>query len=104
MVIEIMGVPYTVKETQGINADGEEFIMGQIDYIKQLILLDETMPPEMKQVTLLHEVLHGILMLMGQDAINDDEGFVTRLAAALYSTFKSELAPALTTQTEAAHD
>lgn len=88
MTINIMGIPYTVKEVPVVDKD--TFTMGQINYVSQEILLDETLSSEMKDAVLLHEILHGICMFIGLDQINEDERAVQQLSAALYSTFKDE--------------
>lgn len=93
MTIDIMGVPYTVREVPVIDKD--TFTMGQINYVSQEILLDETLSAETKDVVLLHEVLHGICMFGGLSHISDDERAVQQLASALYSTFKSEITSSL---------
>lgn len=85
-MIEILGVPYTIREVPVINKD--TFTLGQINYITQEILLDETLAPEQKEVVLLHEILHGICMATGLDQINEDERAIQQLATALYSTLK----------------
>ncbi len=89
MTVDIMGVPYTVKEVPVIDKD--TFTMGQINYVSQEILLDETLSGEMKNAVLLHEILHGICMFIGLNHINEDERAIQQLAAGLYSTFKSEI-------------
>lgn len=91
--IEIMGVPYTIREVPVIDKDS--LTLGQINYLTQEILIDETLAPERKKVVLLHEILHGICFATGLDQINEDERAVQQFATALYSTFKGALTSSL---------
>lgn len=79
MIIDILGIPYTIKEVECVNKD--ELRKGQINFLSQEILLDKTMTKENKKITLLHETIHGIAEALGFDL---EENRVQSLATALY--------------------
>jgi hypothetical protein len=81
--IQIAGIDYTIKE---VNHDTHELLagstIGHIYYDKQLIVLADYLPEQVKDVTFFHELLHGIFMTMKveQKEIYVDEDFVDRVA------------------------
>lgn len=84
-VVTILGVPYSVKLVPVISLD--ELTVGQIDYLKQEILILEGLGEDLFQVTLLHEVLHGIFNQLGFDEGNS-EHLIQALATALYQVLR----------------
>jgi hypothetical protein len=56
---------------------------GLIDYGKQIIVINSGLAPQAKQVTLWHEIVHGILYNLGH--INHDEVMVDSLAHGIVS-------------------
>ena len=89
MIVNILGIPYTVEEVDRIDPDVRMF--GQIDYPNQRILLEKGMAPEYAKQTLMHEILHGILEGLGYDDINSDDQKVQSIATALYQVFGSQV-------------
>lgn len=86
MKIKICGIPHTVVEMDDkFNADSTHF--GQIEYGKAEILINKNMPAEMKEETLYHEVLHGMLHHLGFYEQSNDEHFVQALSNAIYQSF-----------------
>lgn len=83
--ITILGVPYSVRLVPVISLD--ELTVGQIDYLKQEILILEGLGDDLFQVTLLHEVLHGIFSQLGFD-VENNEHLIQALATALYQVLR----------------
>ncbi len=83
--VTILGVPYSVKLVPVISLD--ELTVGQIDYLKQEILILEGLGDDLFQVTLLHEVLHGIFNQLGFDEENN-EHLIQALSTALYQVLR----------------
>jgi len=84
--IKILGLDYTVERVPYISKD--EYRIGQIDYIKQQILLDDEISEEREKVVLLHEVLHGICEVLGLDELNNNETLIKSLSTALHQCLK----------------
>jgi hypothetical protein len=80
--IKILGIPYTVKEVPFISRDSAT--LGQIDYWQQEIKLVSGLKPELKEQTLLHEVIHGILQALGLNFEDENEKIVQSMASALH--------------------
>lgn len=86
MTLNILGVQYNVTEVPIVSRD--EFRKGQIDYIKNEITIDESLPKESRDQVLMHEIIHAICDLQGLYDIGEDENKVQSLATALHQVFK----------------
>lgn len=86
-MINICGIPHTVVEKEDV-FDSDNCHFGQIDYKKCEIRINKDMAEEVKQETLCHEILHGMLVHLGYDEYSQDEKFVQALANAINQTFK----------------
>ncbi len=89
--INILGLTYSVNEVEVVNK--YEPLKGQIDYIKDEILIDKTLNSDAKMQTFIHEVLHGILEGLGLYELNENETLVQSLSTALHqvqSAFKED--------------
>lgn len=84
--INILGLTYEIREVEVIDKDCRMF--GQIDYINQVIKIDKELTQERKDITLLHEIIHGISEQLGLEELNKDERVVQSLATALHQTLK----------------
>lgn len=83
--VNICGVPHKIERvTDGFK---DNSTLGQIEYAKCVITLNSAMTPEMENVTLIHEVLHGMLVHLGYNDLSDDEILVSSLASAISQTF-----------------
>lgn len=83
--INICGIPHEIYYSEdSFNADRN---FGMIVYTEAKITVNKNMPEELKTATICHEVVHAMLVHMGENALNDDEGFVTRLATAINQSF-----------------
>ena len=74
---------YKIIQGEHRSGDGGGDLMGQISYYDREIYLYEKLEAEQKNVTLLHEVTHGILFNMGSE-LRSDELFVTAFTENLY--------------------
>ncbi len=86
MFVKICGIPHEVIERDD-NFD-IECHLGQIDFKQAVIILNKGMAPAVKEETLFHEILHGMLVHIGKQELSDDEQFVTSLSNAIYQTFQ----------------
>lgn len=86
MKVEIDGCNFEViycKEP--IVVDGKA-CYGSIDYDSSTISIDNNVSEYTKNVSLLHEIVHGILDSRGFHEESSDEDFVEQVARCLYST------------------
>jgi hypothetical protein len=86
--VNILGVTYRVKEVKVVNK--QDWRKGQIDFVKCRIRIDSSMSRKMKEQTLMHEVLHGILEGLGMEELNSDERAVQSIASALHLALTSQ--------------
>lgn len=84
-VVNICGIPHTVIECEDNFTTDVHF--GQIEFAKCEIHINKDMPEAMKELTLVHEIMHGMLVMIGQAELGNDEQFVQTLATAINLTF-----------------
>lgn len=86
--VRIGGVEYEVLENQHFLNDGQNLLLGEIDYHDSIIKLsDMTQGHQMKCITLLHEILHGIRYHAGLK-IEDEESVVDMFARGIYQVLQ----------------
>lgn len=85
--IKICGVPFKIKEVAVIDENADGIVEGKIIFEKSKILLKKSLPKEMKESVLYHEVLHGMLAMLGYNELSGDETFVQGLSALMYQMF-----------------
>lgn len=84
--VKICGIPHSVMLCEdNFNTDCH---FGQIEYSKCEIRINKDMPEEMQMQTLVHEMLHGMLVLIGQNELSQDEQVVQSLSMAINQSFK----------------
>lgn len=83
--IDILGVKYTVQEVECVSKD--ELRKGEINYLTNEIRIDRTMPEDLKEQVLFHEILHAIFDLTGLEELGEDESKVQSIATALHLVF-----------------
>ena len=87
MTINICGIPYTVIDLDdNFSADAKHF--GQADFLKARIILNKYLAEPIKQETLVHEIVHAILVHIGRPDLSEDETFVQSFANAINQTFE----------------
>lgn len=85
MIVNICGIPHEVKYVQdNFNIDTH---FGQINYAKAEILINDDCPTSLKEESLCHEILHGLLIHIGREDLSADETFVQSLSNAIYGSF-----------------
>ena len=84
--INICGIPY--KILYGKNDYDPHDRFGQIRYTRAEITINPEMSEELKMQTLIHEWVHGVLVLTGHNKEAEDELLVNSLALAICGTFK----------------
>ena len=85
--VNICGIPHKVVLCSDA-FDSDEIHYGQIDYMRALITINEDASEELQMQTLFHEVIHGMLVMIGRSEESRNEEFVQALANALYQTFR----------------
>ena len=84
MKIKIAGMPYKVKQVDVIDEEIEGITRGAILYTEGKILIKRK--SKNKAETLMHEIVHGILVEIGRNDLTGDETFVQSMANALMNT------------------
>jgi predicted restriction endonuclease len=84
--INILGLTYEIKEVDVVNK--EVLRAGEINYITQEIKIDKSLSTEKKNITLLHEIIHGICDQLQFDDLANNEQMVQGLAVALHQILK----------------
>ena len=85
--VNICGIPHLVVE-QSDSFDSGNAHLGQIDYQRCVITINECMDENVKKETLCHEIVHGILVHLGYDELSQDEKFVQAMANGINQTFE----------------
>lgn len=86
MKVNICGLKHEVIECEDLfNLDCH---FGQIDYKDLVIKINKDMPKEVKDETICHEMLHGMLVHIGYTDLANDEHFVQALGNAIYQGFE----------------
>lgn len=85
--VKIFGETYEVIEQEIIDNMVEK--IGLIDHMQNKIYIKKSLSEDKKKVTLIHEILHGILSQLGFDDEHDNEHLIDSLSTAIYQVFKS---------------
>lgn len=83
--VRIGGVDYHIKYDPSLN-DGRNVLMGEIQYSTGQIRLNNTdcNAYQVMELTLWHEIVHGIFRHFGKENWNDDEELVETVARGVY--------------------
>lgn len=84
--INILGIDYKIEYVNIISK--ECLTLGQIDYLNQEIKILDELEDDIKKVTLIHEILHGIFNQLGFEDEAADEHLINSLATALYQILR----------------
>jgi len=85
MKVSICGIPHTVIECE--DKFDVDCHFGMIDFKKCEIHINKDLSKEHKEETLCHEMIHGILVHLGYNNLNNDEQFVQALGNAIHQSF-----------------
>lgn len=83
--VNICGIPHQIIEKDYLEGNG--FLLGEIEYRSCTISMRKDQTPEMYRQTLIHEMVHGMLVMIGRNDLSEDETFVQTLALAISQTF-----------------
>lgn len=83
--VKICGIPYKIVEEDIV--DGSSSYLGMITYSQCTIQIKKGQPPELYTQSLIHEIVHGMLVNIGRNDLSEDETFVQSLAMAINLTF-----------------
>ena len=85
MKVNICGIEHTIIEC--VDKFDVDTHMGMIDYNKAEIRINAASAQPIKDATICHEVLHGLLVHIGRDDLSTDDQFVTALGNAINGAF-----------------
>lgn len=88
MKVDICGIPHEIIEKECIESDVPGMVLGQIEHSSCTIFMRNNLPPELYRQTLIHEITHGMLVMIGRNDLSEDETFVQTLALAISQTFQ----------------
>lgn len=87
MTIKICGIPYTVIECyDSFDANAKHF--GHVDFLEAEIRINKDMAEAVKTESLVHEIVHAVLVHIGRSDLSEDETFVQSFANAINQTFE----------------
>lgn len=84
--VNICGIPHKVIMCSD-NFD-MDIHFGQINFVKAEIKINSEATPELQMQSLFHEILHGMLVMIGRNDMSNDEEFVQALSNAMHQTFE----------------
>lgn len=84
MKVYIGSMKYDLVLKETIKYDEQEY-RGAIDECSGKLEMATSFPQQIKQQTLWHEVVHGVLIELGRRDLNSDEGFVDAISKQLYT-------------------
>ena len=87
MKVNICGIPHSVIYCED-TIDAGDTRFGQIEYLEAKIKINKNATKELQEETLCHEMVHGILVHIGRQDLNDDENFVQALGNAIFNGFE----------------
>jgi hypothetical protein len=85
--VKISGIEYEIAITENRKAnDAGDILLGEIVYHDATIYINEEQNEQLREATLLHEIVHGILYHMGSE-MNDNEKFIEGFSSGLHQVF-----------------
>ena len=88
--IKICGISYKIIEKECIESSSGR-CLGLITHDEGTIEIRKGQQPDYYRQTLIHEVVHGMLVMIGRNDLSDDETFVQSLALAISQTFELKI-------------
>ena len=88
--VKICGIPYQIVDKECIESNKGR-CLGQITYDECIIEMRKDQHPDYYKQTLVHEIVHGMLIMIGRNELSDDESFVQSLALAISQTFELKI-------------
>ena len=87
--VKICGIPHQIIDKEYIEGNGT--VCGEITYAECVIRMRAGMNPDYYRQTLIHEITHGMLVMIGRNDLSEDETFVQSLALAISQTFELKI-------------
>ncbi len=84
--VRILGLDYEIEEVECVSKD--ELRRGEINFLTNRIKIDKTMPRDLKNQVLMHEIMHAIFDLFGYEDLCTDENKVQSIATALHQVIR----------------
>lgn len=84
--VSILGINYNINYVPYIMRD--EYRAGQIDFENQEIKILDTLQCDLRNVTLLHEIIHAAMTHLGLHEESQNENLVQGLAIAMHQVIK----------------
>lgn len=89
--VRIGSIDYNVDFTQNMYTDEGLKLLGQIDFDKSSIALDDTVQgPQSLEITFLHELIHGMLYSVNSEHTHN-EILIDELSKALHQVIKDNI-------------
>lgn len=88
--VKICGIPYQIVDKECIEGNSGR-CLGLITYDEGTIEIRKGQQPDYYRQTLIHEVVHGMLVMIGRNDLSEDETFVQSLALAISQTFELKI-------------
>lgn len=86
MKVNICGIEHEILHEED-KFDAQQTHFGQINFADAKILINRNIAKSIQEETLCHEVIHGILVHLGYEELNDNEQFVSALSNAICQSF-----------------
>lgn len=86
MQVNVCGIKYKVIEREDSFTDNTHF--GCVEYSSATITINKNLEEQMKTETIIHEMVHAMLMHIGEEDLKNNEKFVQTLANAIYQGFE----------------
>ncbi len=84
-IINVCGIPYRVRVCKdNFSLDCH---MGEITYATGEIRINQDMTEQLQTAALIHEWIHGALVMLGYQELSHDEQFVQAFSIAINQTF-----------------
>lgn len=86
--VNICGIPFIIEDKDYISFAERGLCLGLIHHDSGIIEMNKNQSKEIYHQTLIHEITHGMLTLIGRDDLSNDEAFVQSLSLAINQTFE----------------
>lgn len=83
--VNICGITYKIEYVE--DKFDMDLHFGQIEYGKGRILVNKDLAPDVMRQTIVHEMVHGMLLALGYNELTNDEQFVQAFSTAISQTF-----------------
>lgn len=89
-VVKICGIPYEIIDKEVIECNSGRCV-GLITYDEGRIEMRKGQHPDYYRQSLIHEIVHGMFVMIGRNDLSDDETLVQSLALAISQTFELKI-------------